>query len=499
LILPATLLMTVSFSLVITEPMENPPDDWLLGDICKLINFTYAGSDFERDMRIAASSVHAFMMTTSGFAALRCVNDYTQSLLLNVNTPPELYWKMQLARNAGAWRDRSAQWAYTKKLRPAVKKLGGQRSRCASRILSGKVFGTGKLGKLLATLNMWLWGRQNEQAFFSAVYRLGIGLCCGVFYLYGLCRALMVVVPCLVYSHELEHRSWERYEAPWKWLADHEEGAVEEARAATKATKAQLQPQLAEMLEHAGLLADVGPALAEQGITSLELLRHAQEDFAVDGSSIDWQRRTRDLADHLGLDGEATDQFVRFVERHARDVLPANAQLATDRPTAEALIAALQPYYSLELPTAMELVASGVINVATMADSSARDLAKRGVRLAHCRPLRDAAKQAVHDAANQAVDAEQAAAAPAAPAPAGVVYDVEVTAVAAPAESRTATASGAALPVSSTQPHIGRRSTEGRQGSETHLIYPGGSIGDAAAVQPPPVGSWWHDDASSWA
>jgi len=195
-IIPSALLMTVAFSLVMALPTadEAPPPDALLN---WLTDGAYAGSTTERYLRDAVSHLYLFLMVTSGMAALRCVNDFVAALLLNANTPPSRYAKMHDVRKEDAWR--------------ADMPPGLCPHLAAKSVLACSV---GKPGRISSQLSGLIFGGANDNAYFSAVYRLGIGIALGVFHRYGSSHALAVVLPCLLYPLELKFRTWERYEGP---------------------------------------------------------------------------------------------------------------------------------------------------------------------------------------------------------------------------------------------------------------------------------------------
>ena len=206
-IIPSALLMTVSFGLLMTtdvtksEPTYNvtKPDDWLLN---WLSGHTYDGSAFEAFLRGLVAHLYTFALITSAMSALRCVNDFTQSKLLNANTPPEKYWDVHQIRVGIHPQLQKASMSQTPELLYADR---------AKRLLQcGNTWDNS-----YQTLSLWLFGGRNEAAYFSSVYRLSFGIICGTFHSCGLSRALVVLIPCICYPLEMRYRSWERYEAPY--------------------------------------------------------------------------------------------------------------------------------------------------------------------------------------------------------------------------------------------------------------------------------------------
>ena len=181
-IIPSALLMTAAFSLVMALPTADaaPPPDALLN---WLTDGGYAGSTTEKYLRDGVSHLYLFLMVTSGMAALRCVNDFTAALLLNANTPPDQYVKMHAVRTDDAWR---------KDMPPGLCPHLAAKSVLACSV--------GKPGQISSQLSGLLFGGANDNAYFSAVYRLGFGIALGVFHRYGSSHALAVVLPYVLCS-----------------------------------------------------------------------------------------------------------------------------------------------------------------------------------------------------------------------------------------------------------------------------------------------------------
>ena len=196
-IIPSALLMTVGFSLLMVLQTDDaaPPDhllQWLTGG-------AYAGSPTEELLRATIAHLYLFAMATSGMAGLRCVNDFSAALLLNANTPAHLLQGMHAVRASDAWRaDLPAN------LFPHL---------AAKKVLACS---TGRPGKFSSWLSGLLFGGVNNEAYFSAVHRLAVGIVLGVFHKYGSSHALVVLLPCVLYPLELQYRTWERYEGPHK-------------------------------------------------------------------------------------------------------------------------------------------------------------------------------------------------------------------------------------------------------------------------------------------
>ena len=178
-VLPATLLMTVSFALVHALDADS-------------ISATPHGYPYEVPFRRCVSYVYIFATATSGMLALKSINDHTQSILLFINTPAPLCPQLHhFARHEFDLRQEpEKEW-----WRPPDWKIW------LSSFMHSRLF-----PKLV----------HGSETFYVAVDFLCVGLLCGTFLKYGIMYSIFIAVPMFIIDIDLRVQSSQRFTGPWK-------------------------------------------------------------------------------------------------------------------------------------------------------------------------------------------------------------------------------------------------------------------------------------------
>ena len=183
--MPATLLMTVSFSLIFGISIEE-------------IQSTPHGFPHEALVRAAAGHAYQVLMATSALLALRCINTYSLYNITVCNTPanfvPHIRSAQLEVRNAAL-----ATWEM-----PDWDDAALQRLRAVSWPL-----------RLLE----WLGVPDRFLAFYAAVDCLDAALCLGAYLKYGISNAVVLAPLFYVVGQELRLRYTLDFKRPWELMS----------------------------------------------------------------------------------------------------------------------------------------------------------------------------------------------------------------------------------------------------------------------------------------
>lgn len=195
-VIPAALLMTVSFGLVFAVSTDE-------------IGSTPIGFPFERVVRSLAGHAYMLAMTTSALLALRCINTYSQQILRTCMLPATLIphanrvWKDVRANTKHSDAIQTPDWVWQ------MQEPGEWETQVEELRRTRWPF------QILKKLNV----PDASDAFFAATECLSTGIALGAYLKYGPSYAMMLGIPSYITARELRFREQRDYRIAWKMAA----------------------------------------------------------------------------------------------------------------------------------------------------------------------------------------------------------------------------------------------------------------------------------------